>query len=164
MGAEAPADRPGYRGKTLTMPPEPDRISAADGLNTADDDLVWLLRPLKTDAPVKGQVFLGRVADLQHVALEPGSGKAGNRRIDRFERRQEVTDQNQPAGARQRLETRPTVGRGGIAADQLGNPRQRDATVHRRNAAAEQRQALAAADEKARESDEQEFRPTTLFR
>src|SRR5437870_1835921 len=102
MGAEAPADRPGDRGKTLSMPPEPVRISVTDGLDTADDDLFRLLHPLEADAPVEGQVFLGRVVDLQHVALEPGGGEAGNRRIDRVERRQEVTDQDELAGARQR--------------------------------------------------------------
>src|SRR5205814_618310 len=164
VAAAATAPRSGDRGKTLTMLPEPVRISLADGLDTADNDLLWLLRPLKADAPVEGQVFLGRIADLQHVALEPGGGKAGDYRIDCVERRQKVTDQDELAGARQRLECRQTVRLRRIATNQLGDPCQRDATVHRRDAAAEQRQALAAADEKARESDEQKFRPIAFSR
>src|SRR4029077_19755109 len=156
MEAKAPADRPGDRGKTLTMPPEPVRIGVADGLDTADYDLLRLLRPLETDSPVEGEIFLKPGVDLQHVALEAGGGKAGDRRIDRVERRQEITDQDELAGARQRLECRQTIGLGRIAADQLCNPRQRDATVHRRYAAAEQGQTLTAADEQARQSDEQE--------
>ena len=51
----------------------------------------------------------------------------------------------------------------GLAADQLDHPRQRNAPVHRRDAAAEQGQALAAADEEARQRDEQQL-GTIAFR
>src|SRR4029077_8913056 len=112
MGAEAPADRPGNRGKTLPMAPKPGGVSMADGLDTADDHLLRLFGSLETDASVEGQVFLGGGADRQHVAPEPGGGKAGDRRIDRVERRQKVTDQDELAGSRQRLERRQTVGVG----------------------------------------------------
>ena len=94
MGAEAPADRPGDRGKTLPMAPKPIGVCVTDGLDTADDHLLWLLGSLEADASIEGQVFLGGVADLQHVALEPGGGKASDRRIDRVERRHKVTDQD----------------------------------------------------------------------
>src|SRR5262245_15927022 len=108
MGAEAPADRPGDRGETLPMAPKPVGVSMADGLDTADDHLLWLLGSLEADASVEGQVFLGGVADLQQVAPETSGGKAGDRRIDRVERRQKVTDQDELAGSWQRLERRQT--------------------------------------------------------
>ena len=75
----------------------------ADGLDTADDHLLWLLRSLKADSSIEGQVFLSGVADLQHVALEPSGGKASDRRIDCVERRQKVTDQDELAGSRRAM-------------------------------------------------------------
>src|SRR3984893_15332959 len=101
MGAEAPADCPGDRGKTLSMAPKPVGVSVADGLDTADDHLLWLLGPLEADASIEGQVFLCGIADLQYVALEPGGGKAGDRRIDCVERWQSVTAQDEPTGSQQ---------------------------------------------------------------
>src|SRR4029077_2268692 len=113
---EAPADRPGDRGKTLAMTLIAVSVVAPDALDLTDDDLVALLDAGAADPSIERQIFLGRIGDQQHVALQAGSGKSGYYVIDRLKRRQEVTDQYELAGARQRLEIRQAV-RLGVAAD-----------------------------------------------
>ncbi len=98
------------------------------------------------------------------MALEPGCGKAGDGGIDGIERRQKIPDQNELGGARQRLKGRKAFRLWQVAADQFGNPRQRNAPAHRRNAAAEQGQALPTADEQAGERDQKQFGPVALCR
>src|SRR5215831_41644 len=104
MKPEAPTCRSGDRGKTIAMMPEPVRIGIANAFDPADNDLFALLHALKADSPAERQFFLRRIDDLQHVAFETRGGKAGDRRIYRVERRQEITDQDKLAGARQRFE------------------------------------------------------------
>ena len=113
--------------------------------------------PSKRTRPSNGRSSSAGSAICSIWPLSPARGKAGDGGIDRVERRQEVADQDELAGARQRLEGRQAVRLVGIAADQLGDPRQRDAAVHRRDAAAEQGQPLAAADEEARQRDQQQL-------
>ena len=136
MRAKAPTDRRGDRSKTIAMSPEPIRIGIADAFDPADNDLFAVLHTLEADSPIEGQIFLRRICYLQQVAFEPGGGKAGDRCIDRVERRQEVANQDELARARQRLEGGQAVRFRRLATDQLGNPRQRDVPVHRRDAAA----------------------------
>ena len=62
------------------MPPEPLGIILAHALDAADHDLVALLDPLEPDAPVKRQILLRRIDDLQQMPLEPGRGKAARPR------------------------------------------------------------------------------------
>src|SRR5271165_3373602 len=157
MEAEAPADRPGDCGEALAMAPEAGEVVVTNAFDAGNEDLFALFDPLEADASVERQVFLGRIGDLQHMALEPGGGEVSDCRVDRVERREEVADQHELAGARQGFERRQAVRFGQLQADQLDHPRQRDAPVHRRDAAAEQGQAFAATDQKAGERDEQEF-------
>src|SRR5690349_9084363 len=99
MKAEAPPDGLGDCGKTLAMTQKAVGIILADALDAGDDNTFALLDPFKADASVEGEVFFGRVADLQHMALEPGGGKTGDGRIDGVERHQEVADQDQLASS-----------------------------------------------------------------
>ncbi len=46
-----------------------------------------LLDAGKAHPSIERQVFLSRVGDLQHVALEASGGKSSNHGIDQFERR-----------------------------------------------------------------------------
>ena len=57
-------------------------IVAPDALDPADDNFFAVLDAGKADASVKRQIFLGRVADLQHVAFQPGRGEAGESVVD----------------------------------------------------------------------------------
>ena len=122
------------------MPLEALPVILAHRFDPADHELVAFFDPFEPDAPGKRQLLLGRIDNLQQVALEPGAGELRDHRIDGFERRQEIADQHQLAGARQRLENRQA---GGCCAaigmlDQLCQPVQRDPPAHRRDSAAEQ--------------------------
>src|SRR6516165_612206 len=164
MKAEAPPDSRGDRGETVAMMLEPRRIIPADALDAADHHLVALLDALEAYTSVKGEVFFCRVDDLQQMALETGSGKSRHCGADRLERRQKVADENQLGKSRQRLKVGKTFPLGSLAADHLGNPRQRNPSAHRRHAAAEQREALPAADQKTRQREQQQLGAIKLCR
>src|SRR5271154_6389605 len=149
MYRERPTEPPGDRGETGTVIEKAARVIAADALDAADDDLVTLFDPCEPHPPIERQVLFGRVHDLKQMPLEPGAGEAGKRSIDRIKRRQEIADQNQLAGARQRLELRKAA-RLGPPGDQPDDPRQSDPSADRRYAATEQRQPLPAAHQQAR--------------
>ena len=130
------------------------------------DDLVALLDPGEAHPPGERQVFLGRIDDLQQMAVEAGAGKAGERRVDGLERRQKIADQHQLAGARQRLEggqARLAV----PACPRAISSTTRDSAMRpldRRHAAAEQGQPLAAAHQQARQRHQQQFGALALGR
>src|SRR5580693_3900794 len=142
--------------------PEPLGISIADALDAADHDLVALLDTFKTHTPVEWQVFLRRVDDLQQMALEPRRGETGDCAVDGFGRRQEIPDEYELCRARQRLEGGQAGTIGLIAIDQLGDPRQCNPSADRGHAAAEHGEALAAADEEARQRKEKQLGTVAL--
>ena len=150
------------------MPPEAPDVIVAHGLDPADHDLVAFLDPLEADPAGERQILLGRVGDLQQMALEPGAGECATAALMRVERRQKIADQHQLPGARQRLEDRhagaaalAAPGRRSISSHQ---PAQRDPAGHRRDAAAEQGQPLAAAHQEARQRDQDQLGPVALGR
>ena len=118
-------------------------------------------RPLEANAAVERQLLLGRVGDLQQMALEPGAGETRRQRaLIALERRQEIADQNKLPGARQRLEGRQAVRCGGLAR------RARSAATSRVSATRpvigaiplpSKVSALAAAHQEARQRDEDQF-------
>ena len=163
MNSERPTEPPGNRAKTGAMIEKAAGVIVADALDAADDDLVTLLDPCEPHPPIERQVLFGRVHDLKQMPFEPGAGKAGERGIDRVERRQKITDQNQLAGARQWLEDGEASGLGPLG-DQLDDPRQRNASADWGYAASEQSQPLAAAHQQARQCHEQQFGAIALGR
>src|SRR5271169_6229090 len=126
MNSERPTEPSGDRAETGAVIEKAARVIVANALDAADDDLVTVLDPREPHPPIERQVLFGRVHDLKQMPFEPGAGKAGERRIDRVERRQKIADQNQLAGARQRLEG-GEASRLGPLADQLDDPRQGNA-------------------------------------
>src|SRR6516165_8058700 len=118
---KAPADRSGDRRKPIAVALIAVGVIAADALDPADDDLVTLFHAGETNSSIERQIFLGRIGDLQQVALEPSCGKMRYGGIDRLERRQKVADQHELACPRQRLEVRQ-ASCPGIAADHLDYP------------------------------------------
>src|SRR5580693_2822928 len=162
MEAEAPAECRRDRSEPFAVTPEPLGISFADALDAADHDLIPLLYTFKTHAPVEWQVFLRRVDDLQQMALQPRRGETGDCAVDRFGRRQEIPDEYELCRARQRLEGGQAGTIGLIAADQLGDPRQCNPSADRGHAAAEHGEALAAANEEARQRKEKQLGTVAL--
>src|SRR6202030_1153624 len=142
--------------------PEPLGISIADALDAADHDLVALLDTFKTHTPVEWQVFLRRVDYMQQMALEPRRGETGDCAFDGIRRRQEIPDEYELCRARQRLEGGQAGTIGLIAADQLGDPRQCNPSADRGHAAAEHGEALAAANEEARQRNEKQLGTVAL--
>ena len=69
MRAKGPAEPPGDRGEPGAVVAKAAGVIVADALDAADHDFVALLDPGKPHPPVKRQIFLGRVDDLQQMAL-----------------------------------------------------------------------------------------------
>src|SRR5215510_5798821 len=104
VSAKAPAEGSGECSEAVAMASEPLRITIANALDPADDDLVLLFDTLEPHSSVKRQVFFRGIDNLQQMALEPRRRKARDCSVDDVEGGQEIADQRQLRGARQRLE------------------------------------------------------------
>ena len=92
-------------------------VVGAHALDAAEDDLLALLDAGEAHPSLERQILLGRIDDLQQVALEPGGGKARECGVDLFERRQKIADRDELGGPRQR----PRIAAGSAARPARGS-------------------------------------------